>query len=252
MSKKRASSGKGKNPNRQAIREKRQAQQKRQRLLILFVIIGAALIIAAVMIVPSLLPAGEINTVDPHPRPMAEGRAMGDPNAPVTVEVYEDFQCPSCRDFTEQIEPQIVNRYVSTGDVYYIFRQFPFLDSNSARKESHQAANASMCANEQNEFWYYHDTLFANWNGENKGAFSDNRLKAFAEAIGLDMNEFNACFNQNRYRDEIETDKSSGVDAGVTGTPSIFVNGRQISPGFVPSFSQITEAIDAELANSGN
>ena len=252
MSKKRASSGKGKNPKRQAIREKRQAEQRRQRLLILLAIIGAALVIAAILIVPSLLPAGEINTVDPHPRPMAEGRAMGDPNAPVTIEVYEDFQCPACKDFTENIEPQIVDAYVSSGDVHYIFRHFPFLDSNAARKESHQAANASMCAAEQDQFWHYHDTLFANWDGENRGAFSDKRLEAFAEAIGLDMNEFNACFNQNRYQDEIDTDKASGTNSGVSGTPSVFINGRQISPGFVPSFPQIEEAVDAELANSSN
>lgn len=252
MSKKRKSSGKGKNPKRQAIREKRRAQQRRQRILLILGIVVAALVIAAVLIVPSLLPVGEIQTVDPHPRPMEDGRAMGDPNAPVTIEVYEDFQCPACRDFTEQNEPQIVDSYVSTGDVYYIFRHYPFLDSQAARKESHQAANASMCAAEQNQFWHYHDTLFANWNGENQGAFSNNRLEAFAEAVGLEMNDFNTCFGQNRYQDEIDADKASGDGAGVTGTPSVFVNGRILTPGRVPSFSQISEAVEAELANSSN
>lgn len=252
MSKKRKSSGTGKNTKRQVVREKRRAQQRRQRLLIILAVVIAALAIAAVLIVPSLLPAGEIQTVEPHPRPMEDGRAMGDPNAPVTIEVYEDFQCPACRDFTEQIEPQIADSYVSTGDVYYIYRHYPFLDSRAARKESHQAANASMCAAEQDQFWHYHDTLFANWNGENKGAFSDKRLVAFAEAIGLDMTDFESCFGQNTYRDEIDTDKASGDSLGVTGTPSVFVNGRILTPGRVPSFSQISEAVEAELANSSN
>jgi protein-disulfide isomerase len=252
MSKKRTSSGKGKNPKRQAIREKRRAQQRRQRILLILGIVVAALVIAAVLIVPSLLPVGEIQTVDPHPRPMEDGRAMGDPNAPVTIEVYEDFQCPACRDFTEQNEPQIVDSYVATGDVYYIFRHYPFLDSQAARKESHQAANASMCAAEQNQFWHYHDTLFANWNGENQGAFSNNRLEAFADAVGLEMNDFITCFGQYRYQDEIDADKASGDGAGVTGTPSVFVNGRILTPGRVPSFSQISEAVEAELANSSN
>lgn len=251
MSKKRASSGKGKNPKRQVMREKRQTQQRRQRLLILLGIIGAALVIAAVLIVPSLLPAGEINTVEPHPRPMEDGRAMGDPNAPVTIEVYEDFQCIHCKNFSEQTEPQIVDTYVSTGDVYYIFRHFPIL-GRPPRNESQQAANASMCAAEQDQFWHYHDTIFANWNEVNNGAFSQNRLVAFAEAIGLNMSEFNPCFDQYRYRDEVDSDLASGTASGVSGTPSVLVNGRQIAPGLVPSFAQIAEAVDAELANSGN
>jgi protein-disulfide isomerase len=66
------------------------------------------------------------------------------------------------------------------------------------------------------------------------------------------MPEFNPCFNQNRYRDEIDTDLATGTAVGVTGTPSVLINGRIISPGFVPSFSQISEAVEAELANSSN
>jgi protein-disulfide isomerase len=252
MSNKRSSSGKGKNTKRQAIREKRRTQQRRQRLLIILGVVVAAVVIAAVLILPSLRPVGDIVTVDPHPRPMEDGRAIGDPNAPVTIEVYEDFQCPACKNFSEEIEPQIVDTYVSTGDVYYIFRHFPFLDNRAPRNESDQAANASMCAAEQDQFWHYHDTLFANWDGENQGAFNDNRLVAFAESVGLDMPEFNPCFNQNRYRDEIETDLATGTAVGVTGTPSVLINGRIISPGFVPSFSQISEAVEAELANSSN
>jgi len=251
----------GKNPSkgkqgtttkRQAVREKRLRQQRKRRLYIILGIVGVAVIIAALLIIPSLRPVGDIITITPQERPMVDGRAMGDPNSPVTIEVYADFQCPACKSFSEQIEPQVVDAYVSTGDVYYIFRHFPFLDDRAPRKESDQAANASMCARDENRFWDYHDMLFANWNGENQGAFNDKRLVAFAEALGLEMEGFNQCFNANLNNDEIDADLLTGKDSGVTGTPAVLVNGRLITPGFVPSFVEISEAVEAELAKSSN
>ena len=237
---------------RQAVREKRQQRQRQQRLYILLGIVAIALIIAAILIVPNLLPAGDIVQITPVSRPMVDGRSLGDPNAPVKIDVYEDFQCPACRTYTSDIESQIVDNYVATGKVYYTFRHFPFLDDNAIRKESDQSANASMCAADQNRFWDYHDILFANWDGENQGAFTDKRLVAFAEAIGLDMNTFNDCFNANQFQTEIEADLTAGRDTGISGTPSVLVNGRIISPGFVPSYEEISQAIEAASASPGN
>lgn len=252
MSKKSSSARKGPVSKREAVRERRKQKQRKQRLYIVLGILGVAAIIAAAIIVPSLLPAGDIVVITPHERPMVDGRALGDPNAPVTIEVFEDFQCPACKSFSEQIEPQVVDTYVATGDVYYIYRHFPFLDDRAPRNESDQAAAASMCAGDENRFWDYHDMLFANWNGENQGAFNDKRLVAFAEALELDMPAFNSCFNANLHEEEINSDLLQGRNAGVSGTPSVMVNGRILSPGFVPSFQQISDAVEAELANSGN
>jgi len=237
---------------RQALRDRRRQQHQRQRLIIILMIVGAALVVAAIMIVPSLLPAGDIVQITPISRPMVDGRALGDPNAPVTIEVFEDFQCPSCQAYSEQVEPQVVDTYVASGQVYYVFRHFPFIDDGKPRQESDQAANASMCAAEQERFWEDHDIVFANQNGENLGAFIDRRLTAFAREIGLDMEAFNACFDENRFRDEIEADLASGRSLNVTGTPAVFLNGQILTPGFVPSFDQISEAVEAALAESGN
>jgi protein-disulfide isomerase len=238
---------------RQIIREQRIKRQKQQRLVVILVVAAAALVVAGLLILPSLrsnlAPVGEIKTAAPHNHPMPDGTALGDPNAPVLVEVWEDFQCPACQGYSEQVEPQVTDNYVATGKARYVFRHYPFLDSNSATKESHQAANASMCANEQGRFWDYHDIVFTNWNGENQGAFSDKRLVAFSETIGLDMTKFNDCFEANRYKDQIEKDKADGEKAGVQGTPSVFVNGTLIRPGFVPSYQDISAAIDAALAS---
>jgi protein-disulfide isomerase len=252
MANKETKGNKGKSSKREAVREKRLQEQKRRRLFIVLAIVIGALAIAAVIIVPSLLPAGDVVTITPVERPLADGRAMGDPEAAVTIEVFEDFQCPAFQAYSQQIAPQVKDAYVATGEVYYIFRHYPFLDDNAPRNESNQAANASMCAADENRFWDYHDMLFANWNGENQGAFNDKRLVAFAEALGLDMAAFNSCFEADLHAEEINSDFELGRQLGATGTPSVFVNGVQVSPGFVPQFAAIAEAVEAELAASGN
>lgn len=252
MAKKEIKGKQGKPTKREAVREKRRQEQRRRRILVVLGIVAAAAVIAAVIIVPSLLPAGDVVMITPVERPMADGTAMGDPQAPVTIEVFEDFQCPACKTYSEQIAPQVKDAYVATGEVYYIFRQYPFLDDNAPRKESDQAANASLCAADENRFWDYHDMLFANWNGENQGSFNDKRLIAFAEALDLDMAAFRPCFDDNLHAEEIINDLALGQEFGVTGTPSVFVNGRLLTPGRVPSFTDISEAVEAELAQAGN
>ena len=112
--------------------------------------------------------------------------------------------------------------------------------------ESDRAANASMCANEQGKFWDMHATLYANWNGENQGTFRDQRLQAMAESIGLDMNAFNSCSRANKYKADIQADFDKGQEMGVSGTPTVFVNGRIVgAANQVPSYDEIAQAVDA-------
>ena len=244
-------SPKKKMSKRQTIRAKRQRQARIQRFGMIGIIAAGALLVAFALIYPNLKSVGGIVTVEPNPRPLADGTAMGDPNAPVVIDIFEDFQCPACRTYTEEVETLITETYIATGQVYYVFHQYPFLDSASATKESQQAANASMCAAEQGLFWEYHDILFANWNGENAGALSDSRLMTFAETLGLDMDLFTNCFENNRYRDEIQADLDLGTEMGASGTPSVFVNGQQVTPGFVPGFDDIRQAVEAAMIQAG-
>jgi protein-disulfide isomerase len=252
MNKSKSSSAKSTSSKRQAIRDQRRQEQRKQRLYIILGIIAVALVIALIIIIPSLVPAGDIAQITPVVHPLVDGRSLGDPNAPVKVDIYADFQCPACKSFAEDIEPRIIEKYVANGDIFITFRHFPFLDDGAVRKESDQAANASMCAADQDRFWDYHAILFANWNGENQNAFSDKRLVAMAESIGLEMDAFNTCFQANTFKDEIETDLAAGRMKGVTGTPSVFVNGEILTPGFIPSFDEMSQAIDAALAGSGS
>jgi protein-disulfide isomerase len=177
--------------------------------------------------------------------PAKEGLTRGNPDAPAKIEVFEDLQCPACLNFSKKIEPLVLKELVDTGKAYYIFRHFPFLDSGKPMGESHQAANASMCASEQSKFWEYKTTVFDNWVGENVGAYSDKNLVAFAESLNLNMDAFNACFTENRYKSLIEADVKDSKGMGVQGTPSVFVNGTLLTPGHIPSFENIKNAVDA-------
>jgi len=188
---------------------------------------------------------------NPHPNP--DELSLGDPNAPATIDVFEDFQCPACQYFTQSIEPQITTYLVTPGKARLVFHHYPFIDGDGAFNggESDQAANAAMCANEQGKFWEMQAIIFANWNGENRGNLSNRKLKAFAETIELDTAAFNACFDDKRYQDEIQADFDLGQQMGVSGTPSVFVNGQKVGqPGKVATFQEIATAVDAIVNTS--
>lgn len=241
---------KKKKSNRQQRLEMRRKQERRGRMITIILVVIAAVSVMFIVVYPMLKPSGEIAIPEAYQRPMENGTAMGDPNAPVVIDVFEDFQCPACKLYTEEVERRIVETYVASGQVYYVFHHFPFLDGASTTQESHQAANASMCAMEQNHFWDYHDILFANWEGENIGSFRDGNLISFAESLELDMDLFTTCFEENRYKDEIQADYNSGLEMGVSGTPSVFTNGQHISPGHIPTFEDVQMAVEAALNQS--
>jgi protein-disulfide isomerase len=229
-------------------RAKMQREQQRRRLMLIGLIaLGASLVVLAVVL-PQLLPAGAIITITPAALPNADGLSLGDPNAPATIDVFEDFQCSACVRFTQNTEPLVIQNLVATGKARYVFHNYPFLDGNGAGSngESDQAANASMCANEQDTFWDMHSILYANWNGENSGAFNDRQLQAMAESIGLDMEAFNSCLDANTYESDIQADFELGQQMGVSGTPTVFVNSVRVG-GLrqVPSYQEIEQAVNA-------
>lgn len=229
---------------RKAIQEKRQKERQRRRLYAILIVIGAVVIVLGFFALLQYRAQGNIVQPPAQDYPTTAGRTMGDPNAPVVLEEYGDFQCPHCQAWFEETEPLIVENYVKTGDVYFIFRNFPILG-----RESLSAAGASMCAVEQERFWDYHNILFANQAGANSGNFSNQRLVAFAEAIGMDADAFEACLNEDRYINDVQEDFTSAQNLGVTGTPGIIINGV-----FVPDFNypSLSQQIEAALAASGN
>jgi protein-disulfide isomerase len=244
---------------RQEIRERRRKQQHRQRILIIGMVVAGALLIAFALIWPTLKGNQAANDALASITPIAplainaamNGTHLGDPNATVKMDVWEDFQCSGCFYYTNNIEPLVIQNDVETGKVYYTFHFYPFISSGTSG-ESQQSANAAMCALEQGHFWDYHKILFTNWIGENAGSFTDARLVAMATSISLDMTAFNKCFQANPYADQINQDFQAGKDMGVGATPAIFINGKtaESSAGakYIPSFDDLSRIIDGLLS----
>ncbi|HSO13237.1 MAG TPA: thioredoxin domain-containing protein [Anaerolineales bacterium] len=242
-----------KKSKRQERREKMHRQEMRSRLTTIGLITVGALLLVIAFIWPQFTTIDDLIIPEAKTLPNPDGLGLGDPNAPVVIDVFEDFQCPACQYFSDSIEPLIIEYLVTPGKARLVYHNYPFIDGEGASNggESDQAANASMCANEQGKFWEMKAILYANWNGENQGNLSNRRLTAMAEAINLDMDAFNACFSDNKYRDDIQASFDLGQEYGVSGTPSVFVNKAKVGePGKIPTFQEIAVAVDA-IVNAG-
>ena len=147
----------------------------------------------------------------------------GDPDAPVTIIEFADFQCPYCGRFFAQTEPQIDKAYLQSGKVRFGYFDFAFLG-----QESNWAAEAAECAADQNKFWEYHDMLYSSQAGENQGAFNKDNLKKFAKDLKLDTSAFNNCFDSGKYTQLIQDDSNTASSIGVRSTPTFLINGQPL------------------------
>lgn len=166
---------------------------------------------------------------------------MGDKNAKVKVVEFADFQCPFCKQWFTEVEPNLIKDYVKTGKVAFYWRDYPFLG-----QESNLAANAARCANEQGKFWEFHDYLYQHQGQENSGAFSADNLKQFGATLSLNTDQFNNCVDSGKYNTEAQKDMTDGQKAGVSGTPTIFING--ISVVGAQPYTAFKTVIDQELS----
>lgn len=181
---------------REELRERRRQKEKRTRIAWITAAVVLVLGAAAAFILPPIIAMNGITKAALQPRPQQDGLSMGDPNAPVKVEEFSDFQCPICKDFADTYEPSIIRDFVATGKVYFTYNPMAFIGP-----ESVTAAKAALCASEQNKFWQFKDMLFANHTGENVGDYSDSRLVAFARAAGVYNSAFKKCAADNTYTD---------------------------------------------------
>lgn len=242
---------------RKTIQERRKQKQRQQRLMVIMIISGVAIIFFSLAFLTaqwdSLQPTGEIIVPEENPRKMADFNAQGDPDAPVTIVEYSDFQCPYCKRHAEETEPFIVLNHVDTGEVYLVRKSMGNFISDNIRRgktESIDSAMAAYCAGDQGKFWDYKDILYANWLGEDAGSYTEKRLMAMAEALNLDMEAFSSCFSDNKYRELAEQDRIEGTQLGVTGTPAFIINGKLVS-GAQP-YSVFAQEIREALAAAGN
>src|SRR5512143_3557449 len=243
---------------RQEFREKRRRAEQRNRLITIGIVVFVVAIVAACIIIPQLKPVAQVLPATAIPRTQTDRNTAGDPKAPVTITEYSDFQCPFCKRFWSDTEPQIEQAYVNTGKVYFVDRSAGNWVSGNAGTggtESEDSAMAALCAADQGKYWQMHDALFSNnMDVEEQGAFAPKRLKAIAQSVGLDMNTFNSCFDGGKYKDQVNKDLQDAKAAGITGTPffvlTYTVNGETTTDtvdGAQP-FGVFQQKIDAALA----
>ena len=170
-------------------------------------------------------------------------RAKGDSAAPVTIIEISDFQCPYCRQFTEETYRQLDSAYIQTGKVRLVFIHYPL--PNHA--QAFPAAEAAMCAGAQGKFWPMHDRIFASqreWSGQ---ADAPQRFARMAVEVGVDAEQWRDCVENDRVAPIIINDVMGATQAGVNGTPTFILSGQKVLSGAVP-FSDISREIDAILA----
>ena len=168
------------------------------------------------------------------------GDAPSEGSGKVEIVTFSDFQCPYCKQFFTDAYKQIKSTYIDTGKATLTFRHYPLPFHQNAEK----AAEAAECANRQGKFWQYHDMLFNKANGDGTGLEASN-LKKYASDLGLNTNKFNSCLDNSETADIVKKDIAEGVKDGVTGTPTIFINGKMIV-GALP-FASFEQEIEVAL-----
>lgn len=164
------------------------------------------------------------------------GAYLGNPDAPVTMQIYADYQCPHCRTFHRSVEQLLIENFVRPGKLRLEFIDFPVIGIRSQEEltddsaESVQAAEATMCAGEQDAFLPYREALYEGDIEMNSGAFSDANLIATAEELNLDTDRFGTCLASGRYEHAVIVGRLDGAAKGVPGTPAMMIDGELLQP----------------------
>jgi protein-disulfide isomerase len=215
----------------------------------MWLVTGGAIAIALVAIVGLVfvtggfadeeLPAVSLPDVPPPTQELRVGRSLGDPSAPVAIQVFEDPQCPACGAFTERIEPLLIAGPVTDGQVFLTYKDLPFLGP-----ESLDAAVAMRAAEAlEGKFWDYHAVVFHNQNGENQGAFTTDRLADMAELIGLDRAAFLAEMEDPTHAQAVQAEAAEAAALEISSTPSLVINGEVVRG--VPQWDDLKARIAA-------
>ncbi len=213
----------------------------------LFYVAMAAVAVAGIAIIgwyairPAPAPRQLAGPVNPE---LAEGYLYGDPNAPVQISEFADFQCPACAHFATITVPDVKRRIVDAGLASYRFYDFPLNQHVNAIP----AAMAAACAADQDRFWEMHDAIFAG-----QGEWSDRRnpkgvFERYVSRVGADRGEWERCYDEQRHLERIVANQQYGLRVGVNSTPTILV-GRFLLPGSI-SYDRLRAYVDSARADA--
>ncbi len=230
---------------------KRAKQRRRNQVIMLAVVAVVAGLVAVGLIVVNNRPEREDNSdiYASLPQSIDEsgtGLGIGDPNAPITLVDYSDFSCPHCYDLSPAIS-QVVADYAASGDVYVVFKPVAFVNP----PYSVPAAAASICAAEQGIFWEMHEQIWSIYERNGPQGYNDALLSQRAAQIGIDMGEFEACYNSDETLQTVQSVIDEAVASGVTGTPTVFINGERVTFTTAQTFEEtLSRAIEDALAQA--
>ena len=143
---------------------------------------------------------------------------MGSPNAKITIVEFGDYQCTFCYKFHDETMKKITDEYIKTNNVNFIYKDFPLNGEQSIL-----ASEAAYCAEKQNKFWEYHNTLYNNWGGENTGWITENVLLVFAKDVRLNLDDFSQCLENSEFRQKVLNNEQFGKNIGINATPSFLI-----------------------------
>jgi len=217
----RTGSNPGKRPPRRA-----QPWREKPRRSPLLVWGGVAVLVVAVAAGIAIQSSRSVNSnqviVPQHALGPGGGELLGSASAPVLLEEYGDFQCPTCAAL-EAVQGPTIKRLAQEGKLRFVFHDFAFIGP-----ESQRAASASECAGDQGKFWPYHDLLYAEQAPENSGALTTDRLLDLGRRVGLTNEQFTSCVRGDRYVPWVRQVTDEGSRRGVNGTPTLFLNGNEL------------------------
>ena len=154
---------------------------------------------------------------------MAQGMIYGDPDAPVTIMEFGDYQCPACGQFAGSVKPQVDLAYIETGQAKLVFHDFPL----PGHPNAFPAARAARCAGDQDQYFAYHDLLFRNQQQWSLKSNPAGEFVSYAEEAGLDRSAFAECLESDRFADVVTANRMLGERLAVGGTPTLFVHTGQ-------------------------
>jgi protein-disulfide isomerase len=225
---------------RRKVRSTRTGKQAKRSSLSLWLVGGGLFFIALIAIVviantrQNTVPATTLDL----PAGWISGTQLGNPEAKVTIQAWEDFLCPACAQWTAQVKPRLTEDYIKPGAVRLEFHQFP-LDSHAPG--SYMGAQASECAAEQNAFWPYHDVLFQAQRSQGQAGFTLDSLTKTAAGLELNQSQFSQCMGSQEKLPAVEAALQEAISLGLDRTPSILINGKRMEDPFA------YEAINAEI-----
>jgi protein-disulfide isomerase len=233
---------------RREIEEREHARARKQTMqiagiigAIAVVVIGGAVLLntlglggtpRSTSVVP--LPAvRDVANSEVPPNAEAKSTAWGPATAPVKIEEFVDYQCPACGAQWARYEKEIVKAFAAGGKVRFEIKYKNLIQTFKAGStESMDAANAALCAADQDKFWRMHDLLMGNQIDENAGQFSKQRLKDLGTKVpGLDQAAFGACVDAGTHNERVNANDAEGNQRGVDSTPTFFINGKKLASG---------------------